>query len=98
MPKHAPLRFPELAPSAPPPPLGWRYVPDFLHLVEQERLVKQIEPLAFTEVRMHGVAARRTTAHFGWRYDYDARRLDQPIPIPDFLQALRERAAPLIEV
>jgi alkylated DNA repair protein (DNA oxidative demethylase) len=94
MPHYATPLFPEVAAAASPP--GWLYLPDFLNGVEHTRLLAHIAQITFTEVRMHGVAARRTTAHFGWRYDYDARRLDQPVPIPDFLLELREQAAPLI--
>jgi DNA oxidative demethylase len=88
--------FPEVSSLEPTPPPGLIYVPDFLDGTAQSRLVAHIEQITFTEVRMHGVASRRTTAHFGWRYDYDARRLDQPVVIPDFLLELRERVAPII--
>jgi alkylated DNA repair dioxygenase AlkB len=61
-------------------------------------LLAHVEATEFSEVRMHGVAARRTTAHFGWSYDYDARALDRPEPIPDFVLDLRRRAAELVGI
>jgi DNA oxidative demethylase len=85
------------APESAPPP-GLRYVPEFLTADEEAELVARVEELAFREVRMFGTPARRTTAHFGWNYDYDARKLDRPVPIPEFLLPLRERAAGLIGV
>src|ERR1044071_2383755 len=79
-------------------PDGLRYVPGFLTPREEEDLLAHVEEIDFTEVRMHGVAARRTTAHFGWNYDYDSRKLDRPEPIPDFLLELRQRAADLVDL
>ena len=52
-----------------------------------------VAALEFREVRMHRVAARRTTRHFGVTYDYERRSVAVTEPIPAELVALRGRAA-----
>lgn len=47
------------------------YVPEFLHLDEEQKLLSEIERLAFEPVRMHGPEARRQVVHFGTRYQFD---------------------------
>lgn len=54
-----------------------------------------MEALAFREVRMHGVAARRTVVHYGWDYGYESWRITPGAPLPPFLEPLRERAGAL---
>lgn len=75
------------------PPAGLRYEAEFLDAFEQERLVGFVASLEFHEVWMHGVAARRTTRHFGVTYDYERRSVAATEPIPAELVALREEAA-----
>jgi DNA oxidative demethylase len=79
-------------------PEGWKYIPDFLTAEEEAELLAHVEALEFSEVRMHGVAARRTTVHFGWNYIYDTRQLDRPEPIPDWVLDVRRRSAELVGV
>ena len=79
-------------------PEGFGYRSDFLTVDEERDLVQQISALEFSEVRMHGVAARRRTAHFGWLYGYESYRLTPGPPVPAFLEPIRERAAPLLGV
>jgi alkylated DNA repair dioxygenase AlkB len=63
---------------------------------EEAGLLAEIERLRFDEIRMHGVVARRTARHFGFDYDYEARRaLAEAEPIPEWLLPVRERAAEL---
>jgi alkylated DNA repair protein (DNA oxidative demethylase) len=42
---------------------------------------------------MHGVAAKRRTAHFGHTYEFGTFKLTPAPPIPDFLLSLRRRVA-----
>lgn len=81
-------------PEAPP---GWVYVPDFLTVEEEAVLLSALEALEYEEVRMHGVAARRTVLHYGWRYGYESWEIQEAPPPPDFLLAVVERALPLLE-
>lgn len=76
-----------------PRPAGFGYVPDFLTTAEEGEIVAAVEALAFQEVRMHGVVARRTVVHFGWDYDYSGWKIHPTDPPPDWLRALRERSA-----
>ena len=79
-------------------PPGFVYHPRIVGETEEVALVEGIRDLAFGEVRMRGVAARRRTAHFGWLYGYESWRIEPGPPIPPFLLPLRERAAALAAV
>ncbi|PYO01897.1 MAG: alpha-ketoglutarate-dependent dioxygenase AlkB [Candidatus Rokuibacteriota bacterium] len=78
------------------PPDGFHYRPDFLSIADEHELAEPIRRLPFGEVRMHGVAARRRTAHFGWRYGYESWSIEPGPAFPDFLLPLRDRAATLV--
>jgi DNA oxidative demethylase len=79
-------------------PRGFRYIPDFLSDSDEQELLRFVRTLTFNEVRMHGVAAKRRTAHFGWMYGYETWDITPGPPIPDALLPLRERVAGLIGV
>jgi alkylated DNA repair protein (DNA oxidative demethylase) len=75
------------------PPPGFVYVDDFLSEPEDRSIIAEVERLPFHEVRMHGVAARRTVIHFGFDYDYEGWSVRETDPPPPFLAELRDRAA-----
>ena len=79
--------------AAAPPPEGLVYRAGFLARESESRLIRTVETLEFREVRMRGVAALRTTAHFGWDYGYDSWRIEPAAPIPEDFLALREACA-----
>lgn len=79
-------------------PPGFRYEPDFVSPPEERDLAAALGGVAFSEVRMRGVAARRRTAHFGWIYGYESWRIEPGPPLPAFLEPLRARAAGLVGV
>ena len=79
-------------------PSGFRYIPDFLSDSDERELLRFVQTLTFNEVRMHGVAAKRRTAHFGWMYGYETWEITPGPPIPDPLLPLRERVAGLVGV
>jgi alkylated DNA repair protein (DNA oxidative demethylase) len=81
------LRLPAVAVR----PEGLAYEPDFVTEDEERALVGLFEQLAFSEVVMHGQAAKRTVLHFGYRYDYDAWRLAPVEPLPVDVHWLRDR-------
>jgi alkylated DNA repair dioxygenase AlkB len=71
-------------------PEGCKYERDFLASAEEARLIENVSAVEFSDFEMHGAVARRRVAFFGLAYD----RPDRPArPFPDFLSALRTRAA-----
>ena len=80
-----------------PVPEGFRYIPDFVDIAEEERLLEQVASLTYADVVMRGQVARRRVAHFGWSYGYESWRIEPGPPIPELLLPLRERAAALID-
>ncbi|MGH2684878.1 MAG: alpha-ketoglutarate-dependent dioxygenase AlkB [Actinomycetota bacterium] len=65
---------------------------------EERELLALVASLDFHEIRMHGVVARRTTAHFGVLYGYQSRKVEPAAPIPEGLVSLRDRCAGLAGV
>jgi DNA oxidative demethylase len=89
----------ERADTAGEPPQGLVFREDFLAPEEECALLAELERLAFDEIRIRGVAARRTARHFGVDYDYESRRPVQAAePIPPWLEPLRKRCARLAGV
>src|SRR2546421_1773524 len=88
-------RAARLPPGAPE---GLVYRPDLLDEDEERRLLALMDEIDLQEVRMHGVAAHRTVAHFGHTYDYDTWRLVPADPLPASLARLRDRCGELAGV
>jgi alkylated DNA repair dioxygenase AlkB len=72
-------------------PEGFVYRADFVSAAEETELVSAIEGLAFDEIRMRGVVAKRRTVQFGKHYGFETFKLTQAAPIPAFLLPLRDR-------
>ena len=83
------------APAAPARawPPGFRYAPDVVPPDMEEALLREVRALPFREFEFQGYTGKRRVVSFGWRYDFEARRLEQASDIPGFLLALREHAA-----
>ncbi len=84
------------AAETPSLPDGMVYREAFLSPSEEAALVERFERLAFGEVRMHGVVARRRIIQFGWHYGFDSRSLEKGAALPPFLCELRNRVASLM--
>jgi DNA oxidative demethylase len=80
------------------PPDGLVYRQDLLTAAEEARLLGQIEPLDFDEIRLHGVVARRTARHYGLGYDYTRREPVPGDPFPAWLEPVQALAAELASV
>ena len=76
--------------SAPP---GLELREEFVTGEEESALLAQIAGLPFLPFQFHGWTGNRETVSFGWRYDFSRAQLEPAPPIPQFLQALRARAA-----
>jgi DNA oxidative demethylase len=74
-------------------PEGFAYHPDWIPPEEELTLLRHIEQLLFSEVRMHGVIAKRKVVHFGWDYGYDSWTISPTDPVPEWLLDIRSRAA-----
>ena len=75
------------------PPAGLVYVGEFLLPGEHDALVRAVAALQFRAVRMHGVTAKRATAHFGWDYGYESWQVAPAAPIPPVFENVRARCA-----
>jgi alkylated DNA repair dioxygenase AlkB len=79
-------------------PQGFAYHPDWITTDEEHTLLLHAEQLPFSEVRMHGVVAKRKVVHFGWNYGYDSWTISPTEPIPEWLMPVTTRAAGVMGV
>jgi alkylated DNA repair dioxygenase AlkB len=84
---------PDLFDAKPCAPEGFAYRDDVLSSAEERTCVERFATLPFAPFEFHGFVGKRRIVSYGWRYDYGAERARAVAPIPDFLLALRERAA-----
>ena len=78
-------------------PQGLRYIADLIDDGEERQLLQRLTQLDYGEVRMHGQVARRVVRHYGVGYSFDSGAVAPGEPIPEWLMAVRERCAALIE-
>jgi alkylated DNA repair dioxygenase AlkB len=74
-------------------PTGMRYEPEFISLSEEADLVGAIGHLPLKEFDFHGFLGKRLVISFGARYDFGRERLEEANDLPEFLHAIRDRAA-----
>jgi alkylated DNA repair dioxygenase AlkB len=79
-------------------PAGFAYRDDLISPAEEQSALRELAKLTFNPFEFHGFVGKRHVASFGWRYDYSRRMLQEALPIPSFLLALREQAAAFGEV
>jgi alkylated DNA repair dioxygenase AlkB len=70
-------------------PEGFEYRTDFVSPDEEAALLEHFRELDFREYEFHGYLGKRRVVSFGLHYDTD----DTTTEIPDFLLALRRKAA-----
>jgi len=80
-------------------PAGLVYVAELLAPEEERMALAAIDDVAFDEIRMHGVVAKRTAKHYGLDYDYERRGvIEAAEPVPDWILPIRAKAAELAEL
>lgn len=69
-------------------PDGANYLPDFISRAEEEAVLRELDDGQWS------AELKRRVQHFGWRYDYSARRVTPDMdlgPLPGWLAALAMR-------
>lgn len=66
---------------------------DLISVEEERALILRFADLRFREFEYQGFQGKRRVVSFGWRYDFNVRRLQKTDDIPDFLLSLRAVAA-----
>ena len=72
-------------------PSGLRYHAEFISSDEERDLIAHIKRLPLQPFQFGAYEGKRQVASFGWRYDYDERRLEKADDIPDWLSPLIDR-------
>jgi alkylated DNA repair dioxygenase AlkB len=80
---HTPQHFPE----------GFTYATEIISAAEEQKLIETIRSLPFREFEFRGFLGKRRTVSFGWRYDFNERKLQQAEKIPTFFLSIRKKAA-----
>lgn len=81
---------PAAGPALPP---GMAYQRGFLTSQEEDALVQLIQGWPLEPMRYKAYTARRKVLSFGGKYDFEANRLQQALPIPPELGPLQDRVA-----
>ena len=92
-PKKRTVDQPGLFQARPVLPEGFKYQRDFLSEKEERDLVGRLEALPLQAFEFQGFQGKRRVVSFGWRYDFNDRRLLRAEDLPPFLLPLRDRAA-----
>jgi alkylated DNA repair dioxygenase AlkB len=79
---------------AAPAPEGFVYIPDFLSPEEHDDLLCQLRALTYEHDVFRGQTMKRGWAQFGWGYVSIGQQLEPAPPIPPYLQAVIDKAAP----
>jgi alkylated DNA repair dioxygenase AlkB len=75
-------------------PEGLSYREDFVAEDEEQTLLAAVQPLPFKQFEfVGGYRGKRRVVSFGWRYDFNAAKLQKADVLPSFLLSLRARAA-----
>ncbi|MGN6690496.1 MAG: alpha-ketoglutarate-dependent dioxygenase AlkB [Sphingopyxis sp.] len=72
---------------------GLAYADDIVSEEEEAGLVARIGALALTPFQFQQWEGKRLTRSFGWTYDFQTGRFAPSDPIPEWLTAVRKRAA-----
>ena len=72
---------------------GLYYRPEFITADEERALLERLSAEELAPFRFHGWLGNRKTKSFGWRYDFEDSSFTPSEPIPDWLEALRDKAA-----
>jgi alkylated DNA repair dioxygenase AlkB len=79
--------------SGPALPPGFAYRADLISAEEERALVARFSDLPFKEFEFQGYRGKRRVVSFGWQYDFTHARLHRVEDMPEFLLAVRDRAA-----
>src|SRR6188508_706528 len=74
-------------------PDGFRYQDGILSPDEEHALAARIAQLPLKEFEFHGYTGKRRVISYGWHYDFGKQKVQPADEIPEFLHAVRERAA-----
>lgn len=72
---------------------GLAYAPDFVTPQEESTFIEGVDASGLSPFRFQGWLGKRLTASFGWHYDFDTAKFGVAKPMPDWLLAIRVRAA-----
>jgi alkylated DNA repair dioxygenase AlkB len=86
--------FPDVpATTSRPMPEGFRYQPELIDAHEEKTIADEITAMVLKPYRFRGFYANRNVIAFGFRYNYDTRRMEKALELPPLIVDLRAKAA-----
>lgn len=82
----------DLIPGGHPEPEGFQYRPELITAEDEAALLEEVRRLPFHPFEFHGHIGKRQVISFGWKYDFLRRRIQETLPVPDFLLPIRALA------
>jgi alkylated DNA repair protein (DNA oxidative demethylase) len=79
-------------------PEGLIYYPNFISIEEEKKLLAFIQTLEFHKIVIFEQEAKRTVAHFGYKYNYEKASLTKGNPFPPILKELSNKCADLANI
>lgn len=77
---------------------GLKLRKDFITAEEERALLARLDALDMAPFRFQGWLGKRRTQSFGWRYDFEDASFRRADPLPEWLLALRDKAAAMVGV
>jgi len=79
-------------------PEGFRYREEAITPSVERTLLDAFADLPFREFEFHGYQGKRRVVSFGWKYDFEERKVHRAEELPPFLHTLRDTAARFAEI
>jgi len=79
-------------------PDGFNYYPDFLSVLEEENLYKEILKIELQNMNYHGFKANRKTASFGYDYNFENNKLSRGKDFPASFGFIVEKTAKYLSI
>jgi alkylated DNA repair dioxygenase AlkB len=79
-------------------PQGFRYAAELVSAEDERALLDHVRSLPLKDFEFQGYVGKRRVISYGWKYDFNERKLRQADDIPSWLLPLRERAAVFAEM
>jgi len=79
-------------------PEGFLYRDEVISAEDEVALIEELKKLPFKPFEFQGYLGKRRVVSFGWKYDFDQKKLQESRPIPDFLLPVRKEAAAVADV
>lgn len=87
-----------LFPINPVTPEGFSYIPEFLSMAEEEKLLHEIKEVQLHTFQFQGYEAKRKVKSFGYDYNFNQRSITKGEPIPEGFDFLLQKISDKLNI